>query len=357
MKTPLTRRILQLAVLLLSPALTPAAEHCVVLQYHHVSEHTPRSTSLTPAEFDGHLEYMAAGNFSIQPLQHVVQQLKNGAQLPENCIAISFDDAYDSVYTEAFPRLRKRGWPFTLFVNTQGVDDGVSSYMTWGQMREMAEAGVHFGNHSHGHDHLIRRRDGENEQQWRERVRGDLLTASRRIAEELGQQPTLLAYPYGEYDLPLRELVRELGMSAFGQQSGPLWSGADRLALPRFPMAAGYAAMDGFRIKVSSLPLPLQSNPPLEPVLPPEQWRPVLALDLLPGKVDPASLNCYVSGQPKAAITPAPDNPHQRRVQATQPLGVGRSRYNCTAPAGNGRWYWISQTWIRRHADGRWYEE
>jgi len=31
-----------------------------------------------------------------------------------------------------------------------------------------------------------------------------------------------------------------------------------------------------------------------------------------------------------------------------EPLGVGRSRYNCTMPSKeNGRYYWFSKLWLR----------
>jgi len=177
--------------------------------------------------------------------------------MPENCVSLSVDDAYVSVYETAFPRLRELGWPLTVFLNSAAVDQGLKPYMTWKQMREMAQAGVRFENHGHSHAHLIRYGRDESEQDWKERVTHDILRAQQRIREELGQSPTLFAYPYGEYSPALQQIVSDLGLVGFGQQSGPLWSGSDFTAMPRFAMSAGYAEMPGFRTKLSALPFPL----------------------------------------------------------------------------------------------------
>ena len=45
---------------LLSKAETPAS-HLIVLQYHHVSSDTPTATSLSPAQFKSHMDWLAEG--------------------------------------------------------------------------------------------------------------------------------------------------------------------------------------------------------------------------------------------------------------------------------------------------------
>jgi len=347
-----------LAAWLLMPA-AAATPHCVVLQYHHFSDSTPAVTSVTPAQFDAHLDYLATHNFQVLPLQQVVDALHSGTPLPDRCAAISVDDAYISVYQNAFPRLRARGWPFTVFVSTQGVDEEIAAYMSWQQMREMAGAGVTFENHGHSHDHLVRRRAGESEADWRQRVRADIETAQQRIGSELGRQPALFAYPYGEYDLDLAGIVGETGLVGFGQQSGPIGALDPRTALPRFPMAARYAELPGFIDKINSLPMPLRTIDPVDPLLPLDQWRPLLRLRFAPGSYRPEAVRCWVNGSDQVDLRWPAEQPDTLEVQSRQNLPVGRSRYNCTMPASGqaGRFHWISQPWIRRQADGGWYAE
>lgn len=335
-----------------------AAEHCVILQYHHFSATTPRSTSVTPEELEAHLAHLEEGDFRVLPLDEVVDRLRDGSPLPERCVAITVDDAYRSVYTTAFPRLRARGWPFTVFVSTAVVDQGLRGYLSWAEMREMRAAGVSFGNHSRSHAHLIRHRRGEDEATWRARTRGDIQTAQERIQAELRVVPRHFAYPYGEYDQALEGVVGALGLVGLGQQSGPAWSGSDFLALPRFPMAAEYAALPGFRVKVRTLPLPVVTESPREALLPVTEWRPTLTLTLAPGRYPHERLQCYVSGQGRGEVRWL-EGPGQRlTVRARGPLPVGRSRYNCTLPSSEpGRYRWYSHAWIRRRADGGWYPE
>ena len=335
-----------------------AAEHCVVLQYHHFSETTPPSTSVTPARFAEHLRYLREQHYQVLPLQDVITKLRAGEALPERCVSLSVDDAYLSVYQTAYPMLQELGWPLSIFISTEGVDQGLDAYMSWEQMREMARAGVRFENHSHSHAHLIRRLPDESVDEWQRRVTRDIQQAQQRITEELGQIPTLIAYPYGEYSPDLQRIVTSLGLTGFGQQSGPIGSDSDFTALPRFPMAAGFAEMSVFRTKVDTLTFPLLSAEPTDPLVPLEEWRPVLTLKLRSGSYSQPSIHCFINGSDAVELSWPSDQPDTLFVRPGRRLPVGRSRTNCTMPsATTGRFHWYSHNWIRREADGSWYRE
>lgn len=352
---------LRIAVVVLAWLVAPLAwggGSCIILQYHHVGTETPPVTSVTPHEFADHLEYLDREGFRVMALEEVVRALQADAPLPEDCVSITVDDAYPSVSTETWPRLRARGWPLTVFLNTAAVDRGGRTTLSWDQVREMAREGVRFENHSHHHDHLIRRREGENEAAWRERVTRDLLTAQARITSATGRRPRFHAYPYGEFDPTLQAIIAELGLVAFGQHSGPAWPGADFGALPRFPMAAHYAALEGFRLKVRTLPLPVLDATPRDPVVPVEQWRPTLTLRLDPATPGLERLACFVNGSPEVDLAWDPERPGVVTVTPRERLAVGRNRANCTLPAAApGRFHWYSHNWFRRTADGGWYPE
>ncbi|MDZ7754696.1 MAG: polysaccharide deacetylase family protein [Gammaproteobacteria bacterium] len=343
------------AMLANGPAM--AADHCIILQYHHFSTATPPATSVAPERFEAHLEHLEEHAFRVMPLNEVVTALGAGTPLPERCVAITVDDAYETVYSQAYPRLRARGWPFTLFVNTDAVDAGLRPYLDWDTLREMAGNGVAMENHSASHDHLIRRRPGEDDETWRARVRGDIARAGRRIHEEIGTRPRLFAYPYGEFDLALEALVRDLGLTGFGQHSGPAWSGGDPVALPRFPMSGPYGNLESFATKLRTLPLPVARAEPAEPVVALDAWRPLLRLVMHPGDHPWQALRCYANGSPEVTIRWISQDPRTAEVRAEERLLVGRNRYNCTMPAGDGAFHWYSHNWFRRHADGRWYAE
>lgn len=347
-----------LLLFLLVAANSQAANHCVILQFHHFSEKTPAVTSITPKQFDAQLEYLQQNGFTVMALSDVALSLKHQLELPEKCVSLTVDDAYISVYEEAYPRLKKLGWPLTVFVNTAAVDKGLQIAMSWDQMREMSKNGVSFENHGHQHIHMIRRNDQETERQWLTRVARDIQTAQRRISREIGIEPTLFAFPYGEYSPPLLSLIDGMGMTGFGQQSGPVWPDANMGALPRFPMADNYANMKGFKTKVQTLPLPVTRAEPLDPLVRLGEWRPTLKLTLAPRTYSRNNLRCYVGGSDKVDITWSETEKDSVSITPQYDLKPGRNRTNCTMPSSQkGRFHWYSHNWFIRNKDGSWYAE
>ncbi len=328
-------------------ATTPQRDSAVVLMYHHVGDERYPSTNIRLAQFESHLEFLAQEGFQVWPLARIVAHLQARKMLPDKTVAITFDDAYKTVYSEAYPRLRARGWPFTVFIASDYIDKRFSNYMSWEQMREMQPHGASYGNHSRSHDHLIRYHEGESPRQWRQRIKDDLNHAQRRLQEELGETLKIFAYPYGEYDLELAQLVAGLGLVAFGQQSGPAGHYSDMRFLPRFPVNEAYGDLTNLKTKLLSLALPVTETAPLEPVT--TERQPRLRLTIAPGSARLSQLACYASGQGEIDVKRLEGEPHRIEIRAKRPLPRGRSRYNCTAPSGEpGRYFWFSHPWLVR---------
>ncbi len=319
--------------------------------YHHFGEPRYPSTNISLAQFDAHLNYLEENNFQVWPLEKIVMQLKAQKPLPAQVVAITIDDAYRSIYAHAYPRLKQRGWPFTVFVSTDVVDKKMSAFMSWDQMREMQQHGATFANHSSHHDFLITPQANEALNAWQQRIRSDLQQAQQRLKQELGSAPALFAYPYGEYNQSLQQIIAALGWSAFGQQSGAVSRYSNPLALPRFPVAGAFATLDQFKIKVTSLPLPIVNATPDEPLLG-AQNPPRLQLTLKHHpdiKLD--QLNCFASNQGEAKVIWVNMDEGRLMVEAHKPFNNRRNRYNCTAPSkSTGRYYWYSHLWIQRQS-------
>lgn len=331
--------------------------HGVVLLYHHVSEETPASTSVTPVQFSDHLDYLAEYGYRVWPLERLLDAVLRGAEdVPENVVAITFDDAYESVFTEARPRLADRGWPYTVFVNTDAIDAGHSPYMSWDQIRALHEAGVTIENHSAAHGHMSRPADGESRRTWRSRVADDISGARARIAAETGRAPTLFAYPYGEDSEALAEIVDKDHEYALAQRSGPMGSLSDPLSVPRFPMATGFASLERLELAVRSRPLPVTV---IEEIAD-EDGREgdIRAIELtISGKTGGASadqgfradqLNCFAATGRRLEVAMEGDGPFIFRVDVEGTGAPGRNKINCTAPAadGSGDFFWYSWQWL-----------
>ena len=326
----------------------------VILVYHHIGTTTPASTSVTPERFASHLDLLAAGGYRVVPLADVVEALRSGKALPDRAVVLTFDDAYRSVYTEAFPRLRHRGWPFTVFVNTDAVDGRHANTMNWNQLREIEDGGGTAGNHSRTHDHLVRRRDGETREQWRRRVGDDIVWARRRLEAELAAPLDMFAYPYGEFTAELEALVRGLGLAAVGQQSGPVGAGTDTVRIPRFPMATGYDDPANLAEKLRTRALRVEVVAPRGRVLPARGGPPALTLRVLSRGFAPDSLTCFATGQGRAGVVWLDRQRREVQVRAVAPLPPDRSKYTCTAPVAGrpGAYFWFSHLWLKPRTGG-----
>ena len=340
---------LLLSLCSMSAGLVRAADHAVVLVYHHVDSNTPASTSVSPELFAEHLAYLHKNGFAVLPLARLLDDLSHGRQVPEKAVAITFDDAYVSVHSTAMPLLKRYGWPFSVFVNTEPIDKGYGNFMNWQQLRELQQNGGQIANHSHSHAYMTRRLSGEDEAQWQQRMRREIELAQVRLDERLPGVERIFAYPYGEFDEALQTIVRKLGFYGIGQQSGAIGSRSDWTAAPRFPMAAGFAALDQFAIKVNSRPLPVAVLSPTERLISAAKEAPAMRFRLGQGEFSDERLQCYLSGD-KMQLTWLSREERLIEIRPAGPVGKGRIKYNCTAPSSRqtGVYYWYSHLLIRR---------
>lgn len=349
--------VLAAALLVVAPG-GRADTSAVVLMYHHVAEDTPAATSVRPEMFDRHLEYLEDNGFRVWSLPRLVETLQAGGHVPERTVALTFDDAYESVYEQVWPRLRERGWPFTVFVAPADVDAGHGPVADWDQLREMAADGAVIANHSMNHGHLARPRRGEGDDDWLERVRDEIEQARTRLAEELDDAPpALFAWPYGEFSPPAQKLLEAMGLVGFGQHSGAIGPDSDFTALPRFPMAVGFDDPESFALKVHTRPLPVVDTDPASGVMDPDERVPALEVELGEGRFAAERLACYSQGS-ALEIEWFDERRRRFRVEGDEIVGAGRTRFNCTAPATDAdRWYWYSFQWMMPRDDGTWYED
>ena len=229
------------------PGSAVAADSAVVIMYHRFGEDKYPSTNVTIEQFEAHIAELSRDEYSVRSLPEIVAAIQAGRPLPENTVGISIDDAYLSVYREAWPRLRAARFPFTVFVATEQVDNGSRGHMSWDQLREMANAGVTIGNHTVTHAHMPMLSTSRNA--------SEISDANGRFKAELGIVPNLIAYPYGEYSLAVGKVTQQAGFSVgFGQHSGVINRTSDFLNLPRFAFNESYADIDRLRTAARALP-------------------------------------------------------------------------------------------------------
>jgi peptidoglycan/xylan/chitin deacetylase (PgdA/CDA1 family) len=311
----------------------------VVLQYHHISDSTPSSTSTAVSLFKAQLNMIEETGMPVVPLEPGTADALAGKEAGKNQIAITFDDAFDSIYTTAEPILAEHNYPYTIFVSTAAV--GRPGYMSWDQLAELAgKARVTIANHSTNHSHMAKRPD-ESSDSWHKRVTTSLDGAQAQLQEKLGESAPMFAYPYGEFDEALEQLVAERDWYGFGQQSGAIGKSSGPTRLPRFPMANAYGQLGSLGDKLKSKAFPINAADLPDGIMTENPPRLTLAL---PDDFTPSRLTCFASGMGRIEFTRAGEN--RVTVQAPRAFDSRRFRYNCTYPAGGGSFYWLSQQWL-----------
>jgi peptidoglycan/xylan/chitin deacetylase (PgdA/CDA1 family) len=189
----------------------PPGRTVPILVYHRVADRFDWSiTRQRIGQFKKGLEFLKEQGFGAARLSELVQTPKD---LHENKLVITFDDAYEDIYNNAFPVLRELGFTASIFVVTGYVgkpsrwDYRLASYkkrhMSWQQMNEMAKEGFEFGSHTVNHPDLTRIP--------REFVKYELERSKETLEQNLNQRVDFLSYPFGRYDLYIEEQAEKAG--------------------------------------------------------------------------------------------------------------------------------------------------
>ena len=327
----------------------------VILQYHHVSETTPASTSIDPSQFEAHLQYLKDNNFTVIPLPELIEAIKKQRPLKDKTVVITFDDAYLDILENGKPLLDKFGYPYTLFVNPGIINQGLKSYLTWEQINAMADDGMTVANHGYYHDSIARKPNEISESDWIKQQGEDLIKAEQIIKEKTGQNWRFYAYPYGEFTPKFQLWLEKNDFVAFSQQSGAVGLNTDLTAIPRFPASKPYDKLSSLRDKLNSLPFSLNLIGEQAQTIFNYKEATSVTFDIVVDDFYPNQLNCYVSGIGKQKVTWLDDTSFS--LTFSKPLQPGRVRANCTAASIShpGRYYWYSKPWFVLNKDGSWY--
>jgi peptidoglycan/xylan/chitin deacetylase (PgdA/CDA1 family) len=176
-----------------------------VLLYHSVSGRD--SFAVTPGRFARHAEAIAACGRTPLTMSELADGLRGLRALPEQCVAITFDDGYrDTV--GAIETLRGYGLCSTLYVTSGCVGD--EDALTAQQVGTLAgwQDSVELGAHTVTH----RRLDELGSLAAQREIRD-----SKDAVEQLaGRCVNSFAYPHGAFDDHVRGLVIDAGYTSAG---------------------------------------------------------------------------------------------------------------------------------------------
>ena len=135
---------------------TPVDPHAsvMVLCYHNIEDKSGmKALTITVAEFERQLEAVKENGFTVIGMQDFLAWRRGEKSIPQKSCVITIDDGWVSGYTNAWPVLKKFGYPFTLFIYIHYVGTGGKS-LSWEQLAEMRDAGVDIQSHTYSHSNL-----------------------------------------------------------------------------------------------------------------------------------------------------------------------------------------------------------
>ncbi|MEQ8473007.1 MAG: polysaccharide deacetylase family protein [Marinoscillum sp.] len=318
------------------------SKEVVCFVYHRFGDDRFPSTNVSLNDFKAHLSYLKENEFRVLTFDAALDYLKSDDRAQKTAV-ITIDDGYDSFYKNGLPLLEQFGFPATLFINTETV--GGSDYMDWEDLKDAQSRKIEIGNHTHSHAYFLNQPESERY----ENFKSELQLTQKLIRENLGTTPTTFAYPYGELDEQMKEIVKSVGFKgAAAQNSGVIHSASDLLRCPRFPMSEFYSAPDKFESKANMHSLNILEEKPYSFIKPANTDKPKLQLIVKNADLNLGSINCFIQGSECNISRETIDEETSQITIMPQSAITDRRRflYTITLQDKSGQWYWFSHLWI-----------
>ena len=304
----------------------------ISIMYHRFDEEKYPSTNIQLEIFKEQLKIIDEQGIKFIHPKNFKQSLSNNKK--ERKILLTIDDGLQSFYNNAWPILKKKEIPFILFVNTREV--GSFNYMDWNQIKEIHQSEfAEIGNHSHSHEYLV------NESP--EVIRKDIVKSINIFKNKLGTNSKFFSYPFGEYSLEFKEIIKDLEFEfAFGQHSGVIDETKDFWELPRFPINEKYGELKRFKTLMKTLPLKYKKIIPEERYLLQSKNPPTLIIDFYDDIKNLKDITCFSNEGNRwrdSDISFLEKNKLQIRI--SEKFVGERGRINCSLRAENGFWRWL----------------
>ena len=304
--------------------------------YHKFGISKYPSTNVTIEQFESHLEEFNKPKYNLRPLQFVIDSIQNDTILPENVISLTVDDADRSFYEVAWPRLKTLNFPVVLFINTSTISKSNKNYLNWDEIRQLKNEGVSIGSHSHTHNHLNKYSVDE--------LKEEIETSNRIFLKELGEIPSLFAFPYGETNLDLMNMIEDYNFkAAFGQHSGVINETSNMYYLPRFSINEKYGELERIKFISNTKGLGIYDFIPKDPVI--VENPPYIGFSLLDQKIAD-KLQCFIYDSNGRVDSDLYVFNERIEIRLNRKINKGRSRLNCTTKTSDNNWRWFGYQFL-----------
>ena len=215
-----------------------------VLMYHKVNDLWPNPTTVPTAAFEEQMDLLGELGYTPVSLEAVRDHYLEGSALPPGAVLITFDDGYRDNLENAFPVLRRYGYPAVVFVPIGFLDDGRplpheeplrmlgirNETLSWDELAELEAGGVRIESHGIGHRPVSELEPDE--------AAREIALSKLRLEARLGREVEAFAFVKGslaDYRPEHASLVQQAGYKlAFTSVSGANDAASDRFRLRRY---------------------------------------------------------------------------------------------------------------------------
>jgi peptidoglycan/xylan/chitin deacetylase (PgdA/CDA1 family) len=174
-----------------------------ILMFHRIVQNLPKfrvpgaaSIEYSPEKFDLLLDELQKANYRFVSMDTLVEILDTGERSAE-FISVTFDDGYADNFTTAYPILKKRGIPFTIYVTTSFPDQ--KAIVWWYILEDMLNQDLQVEFEFQGTSYRFNTGNNEERQLFGSTVRNlmkasspqDLKTLADQVFEKHGIDPFL----------------------------------------------------------------------------------------------------------------------------------------------------------------------
>ena len=213
-----------------------------ILMYHRIATGGPpglKRWRVAPELFDAHMNALHGGGYQTITLAEWADAVAQRHPVKGKRVILTFDDGYSDFLSAAVPVLRRHDFSATVFLVAERIGQTAlwdadygdcAPLMSWEEIKSLQALGIEFGAHSSIHKKMTEMGPTE--------LAEDIKRTRAILEEHLGVPVPTLAYPYGDQNENVRQVVGEAGTrAAVTTEPGTSTLGDDLLRLPRIEIA------------------------------------------------------------------------------------------------------------------------
>ncbi len=209
-----------------------------ILMYHQISE-INNPWCVSPKDFTEQMLYLHENGYQTINLNELKAGIDKELETDKKLVVITFDDAREGVFTQAYPILKKFGFTATIYVVPQWVEsdkikpvnlglanlkmnlpeqENYSGFLSWEELKQLSEEKFEIGSHTYSHQNLTKLNEMG--------VVKELDSAKDEIEKNIEAEVNHLSYPFGEINDFIINLVNKKYKTAvtvkrgFGKSQG-----------------------------------------------------------------------------------------------------------------------------------------